>query len=1149
MSGAAKLLNELRSKRIAFHYGDGKLRYSGPRGVINEKYRSRLKECRNELIEIIIREQSQVEDSIPRLGRYDDALELSNAQQQLWFLEQLAGPSHVYNLPVALKFSGKLNIDALKHAAQAIVRRHDALSTSFMERDSRPLMMIHENVDVPFRVEDISFLPADKRKNGLELKIRNEASALFDLARAPLLRCMVVVLGNDEYVLIVTCHHIISDGWSMGTIINDLAQLYNAKLQEIPASLPRLSIKFADFAAWQRKELSADRIDAEMAFWKEKLLGMPDMSTLPADKQRPPIQSFDGDVVSFKVSPALTSRLRHRAGKMKTTLNVLLATAFGLLLSRYSGQDDIIIGIALANRTRKEFEPLVGMFANFLPLRCDFTGRNTFAECVARTSKAVTELLQHSSIPLEILVDKLNVSRDLSHQAVFQTYFTLLPPLGTPPEFSGMDQEWLQIRSDISKFDISLYSEETDDGLICFMEYATALFDRESVKRWKRSLLTLLETVVNNPETLADESVLIAGKDRALLSEWGKGREEQISDRPLIELLRTHAVRNPDSMAIIGENLSMTYADLDRASDRIMSVLQAGKKEDFIGVCMEKSPETIAAMLAVLKKGSAFIPLDSSQPKERLRYMIENSRLKTILVDSKTMDIVKCFSGEWLNVINITALPEAGTVERKRMPDDCSSASPAYVIYTSGSTGRPKGVAVPHKGLLNIIKWYADTFAITEKDIISQSASFSFDASIAEVWVTLCSGACLHLVPADIIFDPWELRDWIISNNITIHFSPTPIAEILFQSEWYEDCDLRILYTGGDALKVRPSANLPFKTCNMYGPTENSVASVSTWLLPVGNMPPEIGRPLYNINCHLLRQHGEMLVPVPPGALGELYISGRGLAIEYINDPERTRSSFLYWSPETFFCGKKRPDAIRVYKTGDLVRYRHDGNLEFAGRVDNQVKIRGFRIEPGEIENVLRNHAGTEDAIVITHGSATEDKRLIAFVKNSAESTVSKGELLAHLKKLLPAYMIPADIILLKEFPLLPSGKIDRKGLEKLFRARTVRKQSALLSEDKLMKTIAAVWEDVLEITSPGVEDNFFDLGGCSLLLIKVRNLLSKQGYHPELMDLFRYPTIASLSTFLKSGEREKSTSENRYSITKKLSLSRIDESCAHQSV
>lgn len=1121
MSKAEELFNELRSKGMSFRYEDGKLRYSGPKGIMNDEYLARLKECRDELIQLINEDKSSAGDTISRVHR-DGPLELSFAQQQLWFLYQLAGPSYVYNLPLGLKFYGKLDINALKHAAESLVQRHDALSTSFIECDFRPVMIVHEKVDVPFRIEDISNIPENKRSSELDLRLRDEASALFDLSHAPLFRCMLVILGNDEYVFLVTCHHITSDGWSMGIVINDLAHFYNSETQGTPISLPQLPVQYADFAAWQRKSFSADKINAEIEFWKNKLRGIPDLCTMPLDKPRPSIQSFAGDTVSFTIPSDLTSQLRQRAGKMKTTLNVLLTSAFGLVLSRYSGQNDIILGIALANRLKQELEPLVGMFVNTLPLRLDFSGRCPFSEYVSRTSKASMELLRHSQVPFERLVDELEVPRELSRQAVFQTAFTLLPPLGNPPEFTNLKSEWLQIQSDIAKLDISLYIEETGDALTCLIEYATALFNRESVTRWMRSFSNLLKTVANNPDILIDESVVISSEDRKLLSDWSTGNKEQIPDTSVLELFRKHVSEKPDSMAIIGESSSMTYHELDRFSDEITSVL---KKEDFVGVCMTRSPDAVAAMLAVLKNSSAFIPLDSNQPLERLKYMIENSNLKTVLADKETMKLVKGISIQGLNVINVTSLPAGKTAVKKQPHADYSPEFPAYVIYTSGSTGQPKGVVIPHKGLLNMIRWHTKIFDISQIDIISQGASLSFDASIIEIWPVLCSGACLHLIPADIIFDPMKLRDWIVANKITVHFCSSAIAEILIKLDWEQNCALRILYTGGDVLRVRPSHGLPFKTYNLYGPTENSVASTLSLLSPEGDMPPEIGKPLFNINCHVLRENNNLLVPVLPGAFGELYLSGEGLALEYLNDPERTAQSFLYWSPETFLYGKEQSDNIRVYKTGDLVRYRHDGNLEFAGRTDNQVKIRGFRIELGEIENALKRHPQVEDAIVITYGETVEDKRLIAFVKNKEVSGSDKSGLLSHLKKILPSYMLPADIIAVKEFPLLPSGKINRKSLAESFREKPAAAK-ATLPENKLMKTISAVWEKALGVSSPGIEENFFDLGGHSLLLIKVRDLLRQQGCQVDIMDLFRYPTIAALSDFLETGKKKVSISE-----------------------
>ncbi|MEA1922932.1 MAG: amino acid adenylation domain-containing protein, partial [Pseudomonadota bacterium] len=989
---------------------------------------------------------------------------LSYAQQRLWFLSQQLGPNHVYNLPVALKLQGELDIEALKEALKALAERHDALSTSIRERDFGPVMRIHKNLEIPFRIEDISNFPENDRLRELNLRFKEEAGTPFELNLAPLFRSLLIVLGNNEYGLIITCHHIIADGWSIGIIIEDLNQLYNAKTENIPLSLPPLSAGHSDFVNWQNRSIATNLNEATIKFWRKKFQGIPAISSMPTDKPRPSMQSFAGDSLSFKISPSLTSQLKLRAKTLKTTLNVLLTTAFGLLLSRYSGQNSITIGTALANRSRPEFEPVVGLLANVMPLRLDLSDRQSFAEHVKRTAKAGTELLQHAQIPFEKLVKELNISQDMSHQSVFQTYFTLLPPLDDPPQTHKLKQEWVEFKSDIAKFDLSLYMEERDGGLTSVLEFATALFERESVKSWIRSFLRLLEIVAERADRAITESDLISTRDQARLTKWGSGKSVNFAEFPLIEQFNRQVIDQPEAIAIIGSQQSLTYAELDVLSEKIKKTLQSPKKDniikdDFIGICMEKSPAAIAAMLAVLKNGSAFIPLDPGQPEKRLKFMIRDARLKKILVAKETLDLVKNFSQDELTqtnsigeikIIDVSTLPAAPISERRvagpQSAPKYALENPAYVIYTSGSTGRPKGVVIPHRGLLNTMYWLSNTFSISANDTISQFSSLSFDASIMEIWPTLCSGACLHLVPNDLMFDPLELRDWIIAKNITVHFCSTAMSEILLQLEWPRSCRLRILYTGGDSLRVRPTDGLPFITHNMYGPTENSVASTSAVISTTGNLNPEIGKPLDNVNCHLLRQNKDLLTPVPPGAPGELYLSGSGLAAGYLNDPERTATSFLHWSPTTFRTDKELPDTIRIYKTGDLVRYRHDGNLEFLGRLDNQVKIRGFRIELGEIENALKLHADILDATVITHGNAADNKRLVAFVVNKGKKPTLKGELTAHLKTILPTYMLPTDIAAVKKFPLLPSGKIDRQALADSFlkHARSEKKEGTV---------------------------------------------------------------------------------------------------------
>ena len=961
-------------------------------------------------------------------------------QQSLWLLEQQIGPNPVYNLPIALKFKGELNITALRDAFSSLTRRHQALTTIFQNGDNGPLMKVLNDVEIPFHIEDISPIPEPERTVEFNLRVKKELSTPFQLNQGLLCRARLLIISPREYGFIITCHHIIVDGWSIGIMIEELTQLYQANLKGVEAKLPARTATFSDFVAWQNRLLNSDLNKREISFWREKLKDMPEISSMPSDRARPARQSFAGDSISFKISPALTARLKLRAQEFKTPLNNLLTTAFGLLISGYAGQKDIVIGTAMANRSPAEFATVVGLLAHIMPLRLDFSGEKSFAEQVQQTAAAARELVQHSRIPFERLLDELEIKREASHHPGYQTYFTLLPPLSELPQSPGLQQEWLEFKSEIAKFEFSLYMEERNGGLYAVMEFATALFAADSVKGWIRSFLHLLKSVAESGDRPITETQLISFHDRKRLAKWGKGETRKAVTTPLVERIKLQVIEHPNAPAIISAQGSLTYAELERFSDIVRESLQDSEPAEFIGICMERSATAVAAMLAVLKNNSAFIPFDPTQPEERLRFMIRNARLKKILVTDKTCafieNVCRNDSEKGLQIINIEALPRESTTPANTLAAPAASAynldHPAYVIYTSGSTGQPKGVVVPHRGLLNLIDNFSRVAAMSNRDRIAQTASLAFDASIIEIWPGLCSGVCLHLVPQELLFDPPALRDWIIEQKISISPCSTAIMEMLLQLEWPERCELKMLYTGGDTLRVRPAPGLPFKTYNMYGPTENSVTTTGAFLTSTETRPPEIGKPFANIGCHLLRRSQDSLIPVPPGAPAELCISGRGLATGYLNDPERTAKNFLYWSPTTFKIGANQPDAIRIYKTGDHVRYRQDGNLEFIGRIDNQVKIRGFRIELGEIEQVLKRHAGVRDAVVITHGNTADNKRLAAFIIYREGKTVTDAKLLTHLQTLLPTYMIPADITAVESWPLLTSGKIDRRALSNL---------------------------------------------------------------------------------------------------------------------
>ena len=896
---------------------------------------------------------------------------LSFAQARLWFLDQFA-PSPAYNIPLALHLKGQLNVSVLQQSLNEILRRHEALRTTFVTHEGQPVQLIAPKQTLALPLVNLQEFPKNERED-LALQLATEqVSQPFDLAEDLLLRAKLLHLDKQEYVLVLTIHHIVFDGWSAGVFIQELAALTCAFGVGKPSPLADLSIQYADFALWQRQWLKGEVLETHLAYWKQQLVSLPTLQ-LPTDRPRPAVQTLRGAVQSLKLSKSLTQSLKALSQRLGSSLFMTLIAAFKTLLYRYTGQDDIVVGSAIANRNRAEIEGLIGFFVNTLVLRTDLSGNPSFLELLGRVRDMTLEAYGHQDLPFEKLVEELQPGRDLTRMPLFQVAFVLqnapMPALEVP----GLSLSLLAVHTKTTKFDLTVELVETPEGVYGNFEYNTDLFDAATITRMVGHFQTLLQGIVAHPEQrLADLPLLIPAERQQLLIEWNNTQSDYPQDKCIHQLFETQVERSPKAIAVVFEDKQITYRQLNALANRVAHYLRSlGVGADsLVGLCLERSGEMVVGILGILKAGGAYVPLDPRLPQERLTFMLQDAQVSVLLTQKHLVEQlpdcqaqVVCLDADWETIAH----------NSDRNPNNqVTSDNLAYVIYTSGSTGKPKGVEIQHAGLVNLVTWHQRVYSVTPADRASQLAASAFDASVWELWPYLTAGASIHIPAQAICLSPLKLLEWLATQSITICFMPTPLAAIVLEEQWPTPLALRFLLTGGDTLHRKPRQAFTFSIINHYGPTENTVVTTCALVATATgtDAPLPIGRPIANTQVYLL---DAALQPVPVGVPGELYIGGAGLARGYLNRPDLTALAFI---PNPF----SNVPGARLYKTGDLVRYLNDGNIEFLGRTDWQVKIRGFRIELSEIEAVLSQHPTVQETVVLDWEYGSGDKRLVAYV-------------------------------------------------------------------------------------------------------------------------------------------------------------------------
>ncbi|MEH1860990.1 MAG: amino acid adenylation domain-containing protein [Nostoc sp.] len=1062
----------------------------------------------------------------PILPRASDAeLPLSFAQQRLWFLDQLQPLSAFYNVPVALRLVGTLEVAALQQSLQEIIHRHEALRTNFIKVDGKPTQVIQTQANWKVSIVDFKYLSTTEQEIATQKLAQQQAIQPFNLATEPLVRATLIVLSKTEHALLVCMHHIVFDGWSVGVFVQELAALYNAYSQGQPSLLAPLPIQYADFAIWQRNWLQGDVLQSQLSYWQQQLKDAPALLSLPTDRPRPSVQTDNGAYQEFALSKELTSGLTQLSQQQGVTLFMTLLAAFDTLLYRYTGQEDILVGSPIANRDRSEIEELIGFFVNTLVMRTDLAGNPSFSELLGRVREVALSAYAHQNLPFEMLVEALQPERDLSYTPLFQVMFALQNASTSEVELTGLTVTPLITEGATAKFDLSLLMQNTATGLVGFWEYNTDLFDASTIERMTGHFVTLLEGIIANPEQqISQLPLLTAVEQQQLLVEWNNTQADYPSDKCIHQLFEEQVQRTPDALAVVFEDQQLTYHQLNCRANQLAHYLKSlGVGADvLVGICVERSIEMVVGLLGILKAGGAYVPLDPEYPTERLRFMLEDSQVPVLLTQQKLLDRLAqhqaqlvCLDTDWQLISQLN---------QDNLITEAQTNNLAYVIYTSGSTGQPKGVLIAHQGLLNLVFWHNRAFNITSLDKATQLAGTAFDAAVWELWPYLTTGAGIYLVKSQLLSSLVNLRDWLISNKITISFLPTPLAQELLSLQWpTENLALRCILTGGDKLHQYPSDLIPFQVVNNYGPTENTVVTTSGLVVAKEQeqISPTIGRAIANTQVYILDSN---LQPVPVGVPGELHIAGVGLAKGYLNRPDLTTEKFISNPFE-------EAEGSKLYKTGDLARYLPDGNIEYLGRIDDQVKIRGFRIELAEIEALLGQHDDVQVCCVIAREETPGNKRLVAYVVPQKEVTPITNELRQFLSDQLPGYMVPTAFVILEFLPLTPNGKVNRRALP----APDLQQELSdyVMPNTEVERIIAGVWQKALAIEKVGIYNNFFELGGNSLLLVKINQQLQEElGLELSIVDMFNYPTIYNLSQYLNTKSHKENTIKQNTSRT-----------------
>ncbi|HEY1017220.1 MAG TPA: amino acid adenylation domain-containing protein [Herpetosiphonaceae bacterium] len=1071
-------------------------------------------EKRAVLMQQLAAKRGQVEGlRIPVQPRESNRFPLSFAQQRLWFLEQLTPGQAGFNVTTAIRLRGPLDLAALRFALDSVVARHEILRTTFVSEDGLPSQAIAPAAPVPLPLEDLSGSPdRDERAGRLA---RQEAAQPVDLIHGPVVRARLLRLAETEHTLLVTLHHIVCDQWSLDLLLGELQALYAAKAGGAVPTLPPLEVQYADYAVWQREWLKADTREQLLAFWRRQLAGAPPLLELPTDAPRPPQPTYEGATIAFQLPPAALPGLHALARSESATMFMVLLAAVQALLARHSGQDDIVVGTPIANRTRSEIEPLVGLFLNTLVLRARCPGAITFRDLVRQVRESALDAYAHQELPFEVLVEELHPRRDLSYNPVFQVMFMFqnLPPAQDRP--SALSWQPLDVEHATAAFDLSFSMMERDGRLLGQLTYNTDIFGAPRIQRLLSHLDHLIVAAAANPDQRIATLPLLDPAEAEQLRRLGdRGATAAPSVLTMHAVVREQAGRTPDAIALEAGAERLTYGEVERQSNQLAHILRAAgiQAEDRVGVLLERTPRMVVALLAILKSGAAYVPLDPRFPRQRLELISADANLRMLVTETAVADALPAHSGRRLLLDQIAE-------ELRATPDTAPAiqVSPdqlAYVIYTSGSTGRPKGVQVPHRGVVNFLHSMAAEPGMAAGDTLLAVTTLAFDIAVLELFLPLAVGARVVILSRETAADGQLLAHALAAYRPTIMQATPTTWRLLFAAGWAGDPALTVL-CGGEALPLdlaQALAGSCRRLWNVYGPTETTIWSTAGRVSP-GAAAVSLGQPLANTRLYVTDRAGRL---APLGVPGELCIGGLGVARGYHQRPDLTADRFVPepWSPEP---------GGRMYRTGDLVRWHADGaragELEYLGRLDHQVKVRGYRIELGEIEAVVRHQPAVHDAAVVVEHDSAGDPFLAAYVVPT-DGQLDASALRQGLRVQLPDYMVPARFIGLAALPLTPNGKIDRRALAQATPLVGEAVRALVPPATPLEERLADIWRALLGRPEISVTDDFFDLGGHSLLAVRLMNQIEKQlGRELPLAALFQGATIRQLAALLAGGE------------------------------
>lgn len=1121
MKSIQEFLSYLSELDVRLWLDGNRLRCNAPQEVLTPALQSELAERKSEIIKFLNQANLTASSTIESIQPIPQGEKppLSFAQQGLWFIDQLEGGSATYNQLLAISLKGSLNIVVLEQALAEIVRRHDILRTSFKTVDGEPIQEIDPNLNITLSVVDWSNLPQPEQCVQIQQFAISQIDRPFNLAEGPLLRVALLQLNAAESVLLLTMHHTIADAWSSGIIMRELAALYEAFSASKPSPLPDLSIQYADFAYWQQQRLRGAVLEEQLSYWKQQLEGAPPVLQLPSDRQRPAVQTSRGAIASLQLGVDVTEQLKQLSQQEGVTLFITLLAAFGTLLTRYTNQDDICIGTTIANRDSRELSALIGYFVNTVVMRTDLSGNPSFRDVLRRVRQVAWDAYDRKDVPFHLLVEKLQPDRDLSYTPLFQVMFVLENTLTDTLELPGLSLSRYELPIATAKFDLTLSMRETQQGLVGQFEYNTDLFDAATITRMVGLFQTLLSAIVDNPQQRLYELPLLTEAERhQLLVEWNDTKAEYPQKACIHQLFEAQVEQTPDAVAVIFEDEQLTYQELNQRANKIAHYLRTlgVKPEVLVGICLERSWEMVVGLLGILKAGGAYVPLDPAYPQKRLAFMVSDAQVSVLLTNEKLVKKLPDLTAN-PNQTVVYLDTKADAIDQQSTSNPAHEVTPdnlAYVLYTSGSTGTPKGVLGCHRGAVNRLNW--NPYPFTQEDICCQKTSLNFVDSVWEIFAPLLHGRPTVIIPDESLKDPHQLVQTLSTQQVTRIVLVPSLLRVLLDT--FPDLQSRLpklkyWVSSGEALSVelcdrfreRMSQSI---LINLYGSSE--VAADVTWYDTTNRQFPQcvpIGRPISNMQVYVLDNY---LQPVPIGVPGELYVSGEGLARGYLNRPELTAEKFI---PNPFKIHNSYSE--RLFKTGDLACYLADGNIKFLGRIDHQVKIRGFRIELGEIEAVLSQYPEVQEAVVIVREDRPGNKRLVAYIVPNQEQVPNTSKLRNSLKEQLPDYMMPSVLVVLAALPLTPNGKVDRQALPVPEQRHS--EPAFVTPQTPIEKELANIWSEVLNIEQVGIYDNFFDIGGHSLIATQLMSRVrTRLGVELPLRELFASPTIKELSEIVE---------------------------------